>query len=365
MALALAGCGSSAVDMTLVIPSDQTGSGQVPYVLTCVTAVDVLPLSTKDSMPITFEDRTDNFPCITIDPPVDKFTKLAAAMANKVDVPLPAGGLGAVAVRGRRGTCNEDPAKYEAAFYGGAAYKAGDTELRIPLVRSLSCGDIVPFTVKPVEMIKLFTGATPHTCMDYIDSNSQVFSADIRPTLVPAHPMALERGASSAPMSAATAMIESYKAAYNNTCAAIGLENTDKTIAGLTCINAGEPSACGNGSFELALVPTSYGLDPAMTAKYSGATIVGVWSTVSPAGPIADAQVKFVDTMTDGKIVYGAIGASAFTADAAATSTDATGGAVVYANGVVQITVTAGGTERRLTVGGAPGAPSAIIAAFN
>jgi hypothetical protein len=348
--------------MTLVVPSD---TGTPAFDLTCVTAVDVLPLATNDKMPIEFADRTDDFPCIKISTPVDRFTKLAAAMANKVDVPLPPAGLGAVALRGRRGTCDENPATYEAVFYGGAAYKVGDTELRIPIAKSLSCDATTQFTVKPVEMIKLFTGASPHTCMDYVDASSQAFSGDIRSTLVPAHPIVFERGASSAPMSAATATIESYNAAYKGTCAAIGLQNTGNTISGLACINAGVPSACGGGALELALVPSDYGLDSTMTAKYSGATIIGVWTTVSPAGPIADARITFDDTTADGKIVYGALGASAFTADGSATSTDATGGAVVYANGIVQITVTAGTATRKLTVGGAPGAPSAIIAAFN
>ncbi|MEO8550643.1 MAG: hypothetical protein ABI678_11740 [Kofleriaceae bacterium] len=353
---ALAGCGSSAVDMSLVVPADTA-----EFDLTCVTAVDVLPLATTDKMPIEFADRTDDFPCIAITTPVDKFTKLAAAMANKVDIPLPAGGLGAVAVRGRRGTCEENPAKYEAVFYGGAAYKPGDTELRIPLARSLSCGDTQSFTVKPVEMIKLFTGA--HTCADYVDPNSQVFSGDLRPTLVPAHPSAFERGASSAPMSAATAMVDSYKAAYKGTCAAIGLENTDNTIAGLTCINAGVPSACGAGAFELALVPTGYTFDPTLSGKYSGATIIGVWSAKTPIGPLSDATIT-IDDGADAKVVFGALASTGFTAGTG-TMTDATGGAIVYANGVVGITVTSDGMPRKLTVGGAPGKPSAIIAVFN
>src|SRR3954470_9798225 len=87
LVVALAGCGSSAVDMTLLLPADQAD-----FDLTCVTAVDVVPLAAKDTMPLDFAARTDDFPCISIKTPVDKFTKLAAAMAGKIDVPLPANG---------------------------------------------------------------------------------------------------------------------------------------------------------------------------------------------------------------------------------------------------------------------------------
>lgn len=357
VALALAGCGSSAVDMTLLLPADQAD-----FDLTCVTAVDVLPLAAGDSMPLDFAARTDDFPCISIKTPVDKFTKLAAAMAGKVDVPLPGGGLAAVALRGRRGTCDESPAKYEAVFYGGAAYKTGDTELRIPLARSLSCNATMPFTVKPVDMIKLFTGATPHTCMDYVDPSSTAFSGDLRPTLVPAQPVAFERGASSAAMSAATATVDSFNAAYKGTCAAIGLENTDKTIAGMACINGGVPTACGAGALELALVPSAY-VEADATKKYSGATIVGVWSGTGTIGPLADATIA-LDSGDEGKVVFGSIGSSAFT-PGTGTATDATGGAIVYANGVVGITVSAAGKTRHLQIGGAPGSPSAVIAVLN
>lgn len=354
-AVLVAGCGSSSVDMSLLLPTDQAD-----YDLTCVTAVDVVALGATDKMPIEFSSG----PCIAISSSVDKFSKLANAMANKIDVPLPPAGLAAVALRGRRGTCDENPAQYEAVFYGGASYKKGDTELKVPLARSISCNAAMQFTVKPVKMIDLFTSAPPHACVDYVDASSTLFSGDIRPTLVPTQPVVLERGSSSAPMSAATAMVDSYNAAYKGTCAALGLDNS--TLTGLSCINGGGATACGAGALELALVPKAYAdaaLDAEMTKKYSGATIVGVWTSVGTVGPLSDATIT-LDNGDDGKVVYGSLESGAFISGVG-TATDSTGGAIVYANGVVGITVSTGSKMRHFQVGAAPGTPGALIAVLN
>ena len=359
---ALAACNDGAIDLKLLLPQETAD-----FDMSCITAVDVLPLGPSDAKPLDIgaRTRTDNVPCVDLKRQVTTFAQLQAAVSGAVDLPIPPGGLGAVEVRGREGKCSDKPAAYEAIFYGGAEYTGVDP-LIIPVARNVSCGASAQFTVKPVNMFDLFTSKT---CTDYVDAGSQAFSADLRPTLILRQPVAFETGQSTQPMSAATAQIMSYNAAYKGTCAAIALQNSTLTLAGQSCINAGGATACAAGNLELALLPTAYAQaskDPAIT-KYSGWNFIGVWTSTGTAGPLGGATVT-LDSGVDAKVVYGDLGTTMFvpTTDSSVTTTTASGMVMVYTNSVVGVTVSAPGkTSRHLTIGADPNFPSSQIAVLN
>ncbi|HET9987370.1 MAG TPA: hypothetical protein VFQ65_02600 [Kofleriaceae bacterium] len=358
--IALAACNDGAIELKLLLPQESAD-----FDMTCIGAVDVLPLGPSDSKPLDIGARTktDTVPCVDLGRQVTTFAQLQAALANRVDIGIPPGGLAAVEVRGRAGKCSDKPATFEAIFYGGAEYSGNDA-LTIPVARNVSCGASTQFTVKPVNMFDLFT---TKMCTDYVDAASQAFSADLRPTLIRRQPLAFEIGESTQPMSAATAQIMSFNAAYKGTCAAIALQNSAMTLAGQSCINAGGATACAGANVELALLPTAYAQaskDPAIT-KYSAWNFIGVWTTTGTAGPLGGATVT-LDQGVDAKVVYGDLGTSAFQPSAGAMMTTATGMVMVYTNAVVGVTVSATGkSSRHLYIGADPNFPSSQIAVLN
>jgi hypothetical protein len=358
---ALAGCNDGSIDLKLLLPEESAS-----FDMSCVKAVDVLPLGPNDKQPLDIGARTGtgNGTCVTLPHPVTTFAQLEAALANTVDLDIPAGGLAAVEIRGRAGTCADKPAQYEAIFYGGAV-DVGNANLTVPLVRSISCAAGAQFTVKPVNMYDLFN---TKTCADYVDSGSQAFSADFRPTLISHQPVTFETGQSSQPMSSATAQISSFNLTLNKTCAAIALQNASGTLAGQACINnAGASTACAGTNVELALLPTAYAQasrDPTIT-NYAGWNFIGVWTTTGTVGPVSGATVT-LGSGDDAKIVYGDLGTTAFVPSAGATATTASGMIMIYTNALVTATITAPGkSTTRLNINADATHPSSSIAVIN
>lgn len=359
-ACVLAACNDGAIDLKLIYPEEAAN-----YDMSCVKAVDVLTLGPSDSMPLDIGVRTGgNIACVDLGHTVTTFAQVQAALTNKVNVPIPAGGLGAVEIRGRAGSCADKPAQFEAIFYGGAQ-DAGNADLTIPVARNITCDSSTQFTVKPVNMYDLFNAKT---CTDYVDAGAQAFSADFRPTLISHQPLTFETGASSQPMSVATANIMSFTKTYRGTCTVIALQNADRSITGQACINNSGPTACAGSNIELAVLPTAYAQmsrDPSIT-NYSGWTLIGVWTTSGTPGPLSGATIT-VEDMADAKIVYGDLGTTAFQPNATATSTTTSGMAMVYTNDVITVTVSAPGkTSRKMFFVGADAThPSSSIVVLN
>ena len=358
---ALTACNDGAIDLQLLLPEESSD-----YDMTCVKAVDVLPLGPADTQPLDIGARTgNNATCIDLGRTVTTFAQLHTALSNTVDVGIPPGGLGAIEIRGRAGACADKPPQFEAIFYGGAQY-SGTGDLTIPVARSLSCAQSAQFTVKPVNMYDLFN---TKTCTDYIDPGSQAFSAEFRPTLIAHQPLTFETGASAQPMSVASVQLMSFNKNYHGTCAAVALQNTAMTIAGQTCINnAGAMTACAGTNVELPVLPTAYAQasrDTTMT-KYEGWSFVGVWTTTGGTpGPVSGATVV-LDPMEDAKVVFGDLGTTAFQPTAGATATTASGMFMVYTNDLVGLTVNANGkTSRHILVGADASHPSSSIVVLN
>lgn len=356
----LAACNDGAIDLTLVFPQEAAN-----YDMSCVKAVDVLTLGPNDTMPLDIGARTGgNVACVDLGHTVTTFAQVHAALTNKVNVAIPAGGLAAVEVRGRAGSCADKPAQFEAIFYGGAQ-DAGNSDLTIPVARNITCNSSTQFTVKPVNMYDLFN---TKTCTDYVDPSSHAFSADLRPTLIARQPTAFEIGESTQPMSSATANIMSFTKTYKGTCTVIAVQSSDGSVAGQACINAGAATACAGSNLELALLPTAYAQmsrDSSIT-NYSSWSFIGVWTTSGTVGPLSGATVTVEDS-GDAKIVYGDLGTTAFQPNPTATATTTSGMVMVYTNDVVTLSVSAPGkTPRHMFYAGADANhPSSSIVVLN
>jgi hypothetical protein len=355
-------CNDGAIDLKLLLPQEAAD-----FDMTCVKAVDVLPLGPNDKQPLDIGVRTGsgNGTCVDLNRTVTTFAQLQASLANTIDLNIPPGGLGAVELRGRSGGCATKPPQFEAIFYGGAQY-SGTGDLTIPVAHGFSCDTSTQYTVKPVNMYDLFT---TKTCTDYVDPGSQAVSGDFRPTLLVHPPVMFETGQSTQAMSTATAQIMTFGKRYTGDCAAIALQNASGTLAGQACVNnVGGATACaGTTSVELALLPTAYmqmSRDTSIT-NYAAWSFIGVWTTTGTVGPVSGATVT-LDPGEDAKIVYGDLGTTAFVPSAGATSTTSSGMVMIYTNALVDVTITANGKgTTKLHIGADEAHPSSAIAVIN
>ena len=355
--LVLAACTDPAVDMTLAAPADSAS-----FDLSCVTAVDLLPIPVGDaqSLDIGYRENNDMIrtPCVDLATPPHSFADVEAQIRGKFDLPLPPGGLAAVEIRGRAGTCRDLPAYHEAVFYGAASYDSGADTLRIPILHNISCDQATTYTVKPIDLVQL---VKTKTCTPAASTTATIFTGDVRPSELGGlfSPLMFEAGPAFGMLASGAASLGTYKSSYAGTCLAAAWEDTNGFNS--TCINPGMATACAGTDVELPMVMTSYVQGSLTDSTYAGAVIGAVWSNTGTPGPVANATIA-LDANTDAKVVFGNVGTTAFTPQAAATSTDASGMFVVYASSVVGITVSAPGHEpAHVFVGAGPEMPGAAL----
>lgn len=367
----LVGCSSSAVDMTLLLPT-----GGSDFDMTCVTAVDLLPVANGDDGSLDLSTRTDAS-CATV-ASLKSFNGLQPALAGKFDLDLPKAGLEGVVMRGRAGTC-EAGAKQEAVFYGGGGYKKGEDSLQIKVNRGISCGATHTFSVHPTDMVKLFGDgqSVVGACSEWTDTTATIVSAEIRETNFGDVPLITEIGKSSAATSTAVVSIDSFSESYPGSCAALKL-HTDANggMTGAGCINTGVATACAGANVELAVVPDSVfaAVDALMSpsnktyvSQYGAPNIVGVYSATPSPGNVSTAQIKLDDNSGTAAIVYGnfSTDGKSFTPSAAQQTTMG-GVAVVFTNHVVGITISKDGkSSRHMYIGASPDTHAAYIATLD
>ena len=353
LTLLLAACTQPAIDLQLELPPDSSS-----FDLSCVTAVDVQPIGVGDRKDLDIalreEATQDAAPCVDIKTTPHSFADIESQMRGKIDLAIPLDGLAAVELRGRAGTCQDMPAYYESVFYGAAEYQKNRSSLAIPVHHNISCDQTTQYTIRPVDLVQTIQSKT---CTAPAAANTQVFSADVRPTELSGDysPIILEEGSGFGQPAMGTATINSFKGSYAGTCPAA--EWNDGTDFASSCINPDAPTACANaGEIELPIVPYAYAnnsIDPAQGA-YSGLVIGAVWSKTGTPGPVQGATIT-LDAGSDAVVEYGTGGASAFTPLPEATATDASGMFEIYTNQVTGITVTAPGHgTQTLYVGAGP-----------
>ena len=359
--LALGACAEPVVDMRLVMPQ------QVPanFDLSCVKAVDVAPH--RDGVaPIIdiglrkFELKVDD-PCVDISPQTS-FAGVLDELRGQVSFDLD--DLAGVQIRGRVGSCNDDPNYHEAIFYGGAVYDGGD--INIPLIPNISCTGKEMQRVKPFELIPMIADPL-HACKPIIDNLAATFPGVIRPSKLDpvTAPLTFEAGTGVAPLDGnGVSTIPTFSSTMqNDACIAVAHEGPKGS--GGTCVNKNAPPLCGTaGDVELPLYPfilVEPIIDKAAIAE-SGTYVIGtVWET-NPAKPVADATVTAPAGV---KVDYVELKNGVLEVVRGGTKTGPSGLFILYSPKVVSVTIAAPGHQSRtLTVGGGfelPGSALAVL----
>jgi hypothetical protein len=357
LALALAACTDGAIDMHLEFPQSTSA-----FDLSCVSAVDVLPIPVGDAkmLDIGYRESTDmtRVPCVDLGSP-KSFADVEAQLQGQIDIPLPPEGLAGVELRGRRGSCKEVPAYYEAVFYGGAMRDPSSNTLNIPVRHNISCDQTTTYTVKPVDMVALVTTkacaamATPGT----------TFVGNVRPTLLSGDfaPTTFEAGPVFEPLATdGGAQLSSYSGSFSGSCVAAAWEDGN-ALGSSTCINAGALTACAGNAIEVPVVAYDYANMTFKSAQITGSMVIGaVWSNAAKA-PVANATIA-LDEAASATVLFGNVGNGAFAPAANTSATDASGMFVIGADGVVGLTVSAPGhPSRHVFVGSGAEDPGTII----
>jgi hypothetical protein len=349
--LATAACTEPAVEMKLVMPADSAD-----FDMSCVTAVDLVPIAVGDVKSLSVGAREDAsmeaLPCVDLPHAPTSFVDVENMIRGRFDVALPSAGLGAVEIRGREGSCDENPAYRDAIFYGGATYTAGQDTLAIPVAHNLSCDAAADYTVHPVNMADLFATGQ---CADVADGAS-IYAGNVRPSLIEdREPIFFEDGNSFHSIKDGIGTINSYKSSWAGTCPAA--QYFSDIAFAVSCINPTAPTACaGPGQLELPFVPDEFALntDSAVGDDYATWVLVGVWTSTGTPGPMAGATIT-VDGDSDAQVEYGDATADGFQTATGAAVTTASGMAMVYTNQIAGITVTAPGkASQHVWVGGDP-----------
>ncbi len=357
LSIALAACTDPAVDMHLSWPQSTTA-----FDLSCVSAVDVLPIPVGDAKALDIglreSDDLTRVPCVDLATPPTSFADVEAQIRGRFDVPLPPQGLAGIELRGRRGSCAEIPAFYESVFYGGAMYDASSDSLDIPIRHNISCNQGTTYTVKPVDLVSL---VKTKTC-GAMASAGNTFVGAVRPTLLSGDfsPMTFESGPAIEPLAMGGASLPSYSSSFSGSCVAAGWGDGN-VLDSVTCINPGALTACAGSDVEVPIVSFDYAANAAHNLNGSGLMVIGaVWSNAAKS-PVANATIT-VDEGATASVIYGDVGDSDFTPTATATATGTSGMFAIFSDGVVGVTVSAPGhPSRHVFVGASDVDPSTAL----
>lgn len=343
--LGLAACGEPAIEVHLTPP----GMPTVPFTYDCIGAVDVFPIPVGYVGPYDIAQTDSEIYCIDLDHPPTSVADLLGQLRGQLDMDIPAGGIQAMEVRARAGTCEDPSLDQVAILYGGGVYTGGDN-LTINLSHNISCGDSASYAFRPVDLSKM---ATTHAC-DPVTSGT-LYVADIRPTNF--GPASIrEYGSQYAILGsdATQATLQTYSASMRGTCLAAGV--SDAAVDSTTCISNLFPShLCDPNAFDVPFFPTSY-LDNSEaqassyeTGDYQGQPVlVAVYQNQGgQMMPVAGASVATANN-AQASFVFGDLDMGMQTlmptaAEQVAQKTTTSGLFMAYLNGLTELDVTAPG----------------------
>jgi hypothetical protein len=344
--VALAACAEPTQEMTLQLPQMPAG-----FDLSCVTAVDVVAHTDPDDfldVGLRYDDLGERAQCVEISSQTT-FEGIRNQIAGQFSLDLE--DLMGVQIRGRIGTCKDDPLYHEAIFYGGAAYTGGD--MTIPLTPNISCTAKETYKVRPLDIAAMLADPT-HACRPMAD-NIATFPGNVRPSDMDPElaPLIFEAGSTVALVDATgTASVPSFSNAMSNdTCIAMAHEG--QAVDGMSCINKGAPTLCGAaGEIEFPAFPFVFSSTAVDATMYpdNGMVLGSIWET-NPNKPVAGATV----TVPAGvKVQYLTMRNGQPVLIPGATATDASGLFILYSPKVISATISAPGHQQRtLTMSGA------------
>lgn len=354
----VAACSDASIEMHL-----QPAKTTMPVDISCVTAVDVLPIPINDAGTLDIGNREydtqQRVPCAKVTNAMS-MDDVEAQIAGQINVPIPPGGLSALELRGREGTCDEIPAYRDSIFYGAAIVDPNNDQLDIPVRYNVACGQTKVYTAQPLDLPTLVKTKACTPAMA-----GQVFEGTVRPSLLdqPAPPIIFENGVDIENLDATgQSQLKTYGASFAGSCPSAAYQNSDASSIVSTCINPSAPTACAApGAVEVPVVSFAYAekvYGPQSGVPAATTTVIGaVWSH----GPVAGATVVADDGELS-QVVYGDVGAATFMPMSTLTSTNASGMFVVYSQQITGITVSAPGhASQHMFVGAGPYMPGTAL----
>jgi len=353
LALGASACAEPVIELSFTIPAADRGGD---FNAQCITAVDVF--TRGNDYPTSPADFVRS--CVELTAGSAKLSGIKSALTGKIDVRLPPSGLAAVEVLGRRGSCmlDEFVPPGDLVFYAGSAY-IGDDQLALNIDAASSC-DQAPIVVRPVDIIKLTTGATRGDCAAAKAIDGPFAGAEVG-TLIPtvSKTVLYNVGNSGASLLDGVATIEAASMTVGpKACLAVG--SGDETFGSLSCIDRSAPTACAMaGELETPGVNGDLwfaSIDQAKKNKFPSVIVGAVINGTRQ--PIAGATVEIDPKI--GEVVYVELGGTKLVPTGAST-TGASGLFMVYASTIANVKVTSGSLTRMTQMGALSDGPGAAL----
>ncbi|MBA2538172.1 MAG: hypothetical protein H0V17_00930 [Deltaproteobacteria bacterium] len=333
----LAGCGESALTMTLEVPEDDER-----WDTSCVQTIEVFTTGAG------YPDQANDYIGQTLDlsdSRADTYQAIKGAVRGEFDVAIPDSGLSSVEMYGWNGLSGFFNADLfpELIFYARVPY-TGQDPINIELFANLDCS-LSPVIVRPIDLIQL---VTTKNCTTAAITDATAFTS--LGTLSPGLFKPYLFGWGGIHGAAVANGLSSFQAATQvgpASCLAVYGSTMTSTTGG--CVTA--TKACATGSeIEAVLVDDTYAansLDDELQETLRGGVIgavldgtkTGITGATVDVGELG--QVVYVNLDTAGKRLVPTGG----------TATSASGMFILYSNDLVDAVVTANGQTKTVTVG--------------
>jgi len=352
LALGASACAEPVIDLSLEMPAADRGGN---FNASCVTAVDIY----TNGMDFPTDDDYVRS-CVELSPGPATLSGIKAALAGKIDVRLPASGLASVEIMGRRGSCAMDDSipLGDLVFYAGAAY-IGDDTLTLPVDATSSC-DQAPVTVRPVDLIKLTTGATKGDCAAAKAADGPNSGADVG-TLSPSVSSGVMWyfGRAGAPLTNGVAAISAAPMTIGPK-ACLAVSSGDEVFGSISCVDRSAPTVCATaGELEAPGIDGTIAFNSIDVAKKNkfpnlifGAVLNGTKQPIQGATVQIDSkigEVVYVDLSGDRLVPTGG------------SATGASGLFIVYTSTVASVKVTSGALSRTTIMSGISDSPAGAL----
>ena len=353
VALILGACTDPVIEMHLVLPGSSTPAQMQDT--SCVTAVEVHAVG--KNYPTDNRDLTTA--CIDVNG--KSYDDIANAIHNKFQLQLPQAGLGGIEMFGWSGASACNPMQGftpDLVFYSNAEY-VGAEQIDIPLQPNIAC-QRANVKARVVDMMALLAGTAPSSanCATAVvpDNAGDWVDAGTIVSRVFENGDSYYGGLAWANVVGGTSTFDAFTQTdpHAMSCFALRGASGSETAGSATCAIGGTPVCAASGELEVPIVANTIAsaalaLDPALTAKWKGIVIGGVWKNGATKTPVTGATVQ-VDP-TEGEVVYvdpmGTTGLTRRTTQ----STGASGMFLLYTNTIASVTVTAGtGTPRSVAL---------------
>jgi len=351
LALGASACAEPVIELSFKLPAADRGGD---FKAQCLTAVDVY---TNGNDYPSSPDYVRS--CVEISSGPATLADVTSALAGKIDVRIPESGLASVEVMGRRGSCQLDESipQGDLVFYAGAVY-IGDDQLVLPIEASSAC-DQTTTAVRPIDILKLTTGATKGDCAAAKAVDGPQSGAEVG-TLMPsvATGLMFHYGPGAPTVNSVATIAGAPMIVGPKACLAVG--SGDAMFGSVTCVDRSAPTVCAMpGEIEAPGIDGSLALasiDQAKKNKFPGVTFGAVMN--GSKQPIAGATVEIDPKL--GEVVYVDFNGSRL-APTGGTSTGASGLFMVYASGIANVKVSSGGLNRTTLVGAISDAPGGAL----